>query len=92
MEKLNKMKTCIVYRTKADKFKKEHEVGHYNDSKEPQFEACVFSDGKVAQKWLTHIGSMVWWDSWENLANVHFFRHPDYGTRIEWADGNIEEL
>ena len=86
------MKTAIVYRTQAQGLKSDLEKVNYNDSDVPQFEVCVFSDGKVAQRWLTSFGSMVWWDSWENLCGVHIDAHPDYGTRIEWSDGVIEQL
>jgi uncharacterized protein YcsI (UPF0317 family) len=86
------MKTCIVYRTKAQGLKSDLEKLNYNDADIPQFEAAVFSDGRVAQRWLTAFGSMVWWDSWENLCGVHIYAHPDYGTRVEWSDGKIENL
>ncbi len=86
------MRTAVVYRTEAQGLKSDLEKVNYNDSKSPQFEVCVFSDGKVAQRWLTSFGSMVWWDSWENLCGVHIYAHPDYGTRIEWSDGIIEQM
>jgi len=86
------MKTAIVYRTEAKGLKPEFEQNNYNDSKEPQFEVAVFSDGRCAQRWLTPTGSMVWWDSWEDLCKVHIYAHPDYGTRVEWSDGKIEQL
>jgi hypothetical protein len=86
------MKTAIVYRTKARELKPDFEQSNYNDAKMPQFEVCEFSDGTVAQRWLTTTGSMVWWDSWENLCKVHIYAHPDYGTRVEWSDGKIEQL
>lgn len=86
------MKTCIVYRTEAKNLKTVFEAGNYNASSEPQFEACVFSDGRVAQRWLTESRSMVWWDSWEELCKVHIYAHPDYGTRVKWCDGMVEEL
>ena len=86
------MKTCTVFRTKAQDLKSDLEKVNYNDSKEPQFEACVFSDGRTAQRWLTSSRSMVWWDSWEDLCKVHIYAHPDYGTRIEWNNGEIETL
>lgn len=86
------MKTAIVYRTKAKGLKDDFETVNYNDSDQVQFEACVFSDGKTAQRWLTPTGSMVWWDSWEDLCKVHIYAHPDYGTRVEWSDGTIEQL
>lgn len=86
------MRTAIVYRTKAKELKDDIEHVNYNNSDEPQFELCVFSDGRVAQRWLTTYGSCVWWDSYELLAGVHIYAHPDYGTRVEWSDGEVEEL
>jgi hypothetical protein len=83
---------CVVYRTKARDLKSESEKINYNDGGEPQFEAAVFSDGRVAQRWLTASRSMVWWDSWADLCTVHIYAHPDYGTRIDWSDGRIEHL
>lgn len=89
---MSEMKTCIVYRTEAKGLKPDFEQNNYNDSKEPQFEACVFSDGRCAQRWLTPTGSMVWWNSWIDLCKVHIYAHPDYGTKVEWSDGIIETL
>lgn len=86
------MKTAIIYRTKAKDLKTEIEKSNYNESDVPQFEVCVFSDGRVAQRWLTQTGSMVWWDSWENLCKVHIYSHPDYGTKVVWSNGEIELL
>lgn len=86
------MKTCIVYRTAARDLKSDLEKSNYNNGDMPQFEACVFSGGRVAQRWLTTSGSCVWWDSWQALCKVHIYAHPDYGTRIEWSDGKIENL
>lgn len=86
------MRTCVVYRTKAQALKPEYEKSNYNATDQVQFEACQFSDGAVAQRWLTTTGSMVWWPNWEALCNVHIYVHPDYGTRVEWSDGEINEL
>ena len=86
------MKTCIVYRTAAKELKDDLEKNNYNESDQAQFEACVFSDGSVAQRWLTPTGSYVWWNSWQDLCNVHIYAHPNYGTRVEWSDGEVEEL
>ncbi len=87
-----KQRTCVVYRTQAQALKSNTEKYNYNDSAEPQFEAAVFSDGRVAQRWLTASRSMVWWDSWDDLCKVHIYAHPDYGTRIVWSDDEVEEL
>lgn len=86
------MRTAIVYRTEAKGLKPDYEQGNYNAADEVQFEACVFSDGRCAQRWLTETGSMVWWNSWEDLCKVHIYAHPDYGTRVEWSDGKVEQL
>lgn len=86
------MKTAIVYRTEAKSLKSEVDSYNYNESDVPQFEVCVFSDGKTAQRWLTPTGSMVWWDKWEDLCKVHIYAHPDYGTKVVWNNGDIEEL
>lgn len=86
------METAIVFRTKAKALKPDIEKDSYNEPDQVQFEMCVFSDGKVAQRWLVGNGSMVWWDKLESLYKVHIYAHPDYGTRIEWDSGKIEEL
>lgn len=86
------MRTGVVYRTKAKALKSELEAGNYNDPGDPQFEVAVFSDGRVAQRWLTASRSCVWWDSWTDLCNVHIYAHPDYGTRVVWSDGTVVEL
>lgn len=87
-----KPRTCIVYRTAAKALKSNLEQTNYNNSDEPQFEACEFTDGRVAQRWLTSSRSSVWWDSWEELCKVHIYAHPNYGTRIEWSNNTVEEL
>jgi len=86
------MRTATIYRTKAKQLKSDLESVNYNNSDEPQFEVCVFSDGKTAQRWFTATGSMVWWNSWQDLCNVHIYAHPDYGTKVVWSDGIVEEL
>lgn len=86
------IRTAIVYRTEAKALKDEFEKDNYNESDEPQFEMCVFSDGRVAQRWLVGAGSCVWWDSLKHLYNVHIYAHPDYGTKVIWSDGKKEFL
>lgn len=85
-------RTCVVYRTAARGLKSDADRENYRESAEPQFEAAIFSDGRVAQRWLTKASSCVWWNSWEDLAKVHIYAHPDYGTRIEWSNGLVENL
>lgn len=86
------IRTAIVYRTAAKGLKDDFEKVNYNDADEPQFELCVFSDGRVAQRWLVGNGSCVWWDQLDDLYKVHIYAHPDYGTRIEWSSGEVEQL
>lgn len=81
-----------MYRTEARRLKDEFEQRNYNEGREPQFEVAVFTDGYVAQRWLTPSRSMVWWESWADLCAVHIYAHPDYGTRVEWSDGTVESL
>ena len=85
------MKTAIVFRTKAKALKPDIEKESYNEPDQVQFEIAVFSDGKVAQRWLVGKGSCVWWDCLEDLMKVHVYSHPDYGTRVEWSDGKVED-
>jgi len=53
---------------------------------------CEFTDGRVAQRWRVGARSCVWWDSLQDLYKIHIHAHPDYGTRVEWSDGCVEEL
>lgn len=89
---MGEIRTAIVYRTEAQKVVDESEKVNYLDGDQVQFEFCVFSDGRVAHRWLVGKGSCVWWDSLEDLYKVHIYAHPDYGTRIEWSDGKVEQL
>ncbi len=86
------MRTATVYRTAARDLKPDIEKHNYGAADQPQFEFCVFGDGRVAHRWLIGAGSCVWWDSIDDLYNVHIRAHPDYGTRVEWSDGSVEEL
>lgn len=86
------MRTATVYRTKARALKPAIEAHNYGQPDEPQFELCEFTDGRVAQRWLIGSGSCVWWDDLEALKSVHIYAHPDYGTRIAWSNGAVEEL
>jgi hypothetical protein len=87
---MSEIRTAVVYRTLAKKVVDKLEAVNYNDADNVQFEFCVFSDGKVAHRWLVGKGSYVWWDSLEDLYRVHIYAHPDYGTRVEWSDGKVE--
>lgn len=86
------MKTFTVYRTKARDVVNEIELSNYNEADLPQFEGVIFHDGRVAIRWFTSTKSVSIWDSLEDLKKVHIYAHPDYGTRIEYSDGEIENL
>ncbi len=86
------IRTAVVFRTEAKSLKSEVDTANYNESDVPQFEICVFSDGRVAHRWLVGAGSCVWWDKLEDLYRVHIYSHPDYGTKVVWSDGEVEEL
>jgi hypothetical protein len=94
------LRTAVVYRTQVKTLKTQFERPDCDEPHEVQFEMCEFTDGKVAQRWLVGARSCVWWDSLQDLydneadhmADLHDFAHPDYGTRVEWSDGRVEEL
>lgn len=86
------MRTAVVYRRLARDVKDDFEKDNYNPPDEAQFEMCVFSDGRVAQRWMVGAGSWVWWDDLDHLYKVHIYGHPDYGTAVIWSDGEVEEL
>lgn len=59
-----------------------HDENQANAPDEPQFEGVVFSDGRVAVRWLTACRSVSVWDSLEDLAKIH--GHPEYGSEWVW--------
>lgn len=48
-------------------------------------EGCVFSDGKVAIRWLGDFGSSVWWD---NLESCMYIMGHGGNTIVEWIDND----
>ncbi|MCG8670005.1 MAG: hypothetical protein MI867_11370 [Pseudomonadales bacterium] len=74
------MKTFTVYR-KGD-LSQSHDENQANPATEPQFEGVVFSDGRVAVRWLTKKASVSIWDSLEDLEAIH--GHPEYETEWVW--------
>lgn len=88
----NDVKTFRVYRKNAKILKADHQKENYNAPDQVQFEGIVFSDGLVVIRWLTANKSLSVWEDIDTLKKVHIYQHPDYGTRIEWSDGTIEEL
>jgi hypothetical protein len=86
------LRTALVYRTHAKALKAGSEQANYGEPDEVQFEMCEFTDGRVAQRWRVGARSCTWWDSLHDLYTIHIYAHPEYGTRIEWSDGRVEEL
>ena len=62
------------------------DVVAYNKPDEPTLEGVLFSDGKVAVRWLTARRSTVVWDSFGDFWDIHVGIHPDYGTEFVWHD------
>jgi hypothetical protein len=59
-----------------------HDDNQRNAPDEPQFEGVVFSDGRVAVRWLTAKRSVSVWDSMADLLAIH--GHPEYGAELVW--------
>jgi hypothetical protein len=56
-----------------------------NAGQAPDYEGVIFTDGTVVIRWATRYQSHSVWACWDDFLHVH--GHPEYGTRIEWADG-----
>lgn len=80
------MRRFVMYRL-AD-LSATHNALQANPSEEPQFEGVVFTDGKVAIRWLTQCRSTSVWDSFEDVMAIH--GHPEYESKLIWLD--IEDL
>lgn len=61
-----------------------HDENQRNAANEPQFEGVVFSDGRVAVRWLTAKRSVSVWDCMDDLLAIH--GHPEYGSILQWHD------
>jgi hypothetical protein len=66
-----------------------HAQGAANPPDQVQFEGVIFSDGTCAVRWLTEYRSHSVWASYDDLMRIH--GHPEYGTVIEWLDGDASE-
>lgn len=65
-----------------------HDENQRNGPDEPQFEGVVFSDGRVAVRWLTAKRIVSVWDSLEDMLSIH--GHPEYGSVLVWHGENKE--
>ena len=82
------MQRFTVYRRKISEMST-HNLFRKNPDDLPQYEGVIFSDGTVAIRWLTPSASTSVWKCIEDMLNVH--GHPEYGTVIDWHDGNPPE-
>lgn len=65
-----------------------HNADQANPPDEPQFEGVVFSDGTVAQRWLTAVRSTAIWIDFDSMWRIHGHDGPDqnHGTVLVWHD------
>ena len=66
-----------------------HDANQRNAPDEPQFEGVVFSDGRVAVRWLTAKRSCSVWDCMDDMLAIH--GHPEYGSVLVWHDEAIPQ-
>lgn len=78
------MKTFRMYRKSVPPT---HDHNQANPPDLAQFEGVIFSDGRVAVRWLTTKASVSIWDSFEDLLAIH--GHPEYDSYLIW-DGREE--
>jgi hypothetical protein len=76
------MKRFTMYR--RDMSKAPHTAEQKNAEDQPQFEGVVFSDGRVAIRWLTAKKSTACWDSMDDMLAIH--GHPEYGSELVWYE------
>lgn len=78
------MKTFTVYRPNVPT--DTHNEDQRNAPDQPQFQGVIFDTGKCVVQWLTAVGGISVWDSYDDLIRVH--GHPEYGTHIVWHSQN----
>ena len=61
-----------------------HDANQKNAPDEPQFEGVLFSDGRMAMRWLTAKRSTSCWDSFDDMMAIH--GHPEYDSVLVWHD------
>ena len=65
-----------------------HNENQKNAPDEVQFEGVVFTDGRVAIRWLTAKRSVSVWDCMADMLEIH--GHPEYGSVLKWIDECVE--
>jgi hypothetical protein len=61
-----------------------HDANQKNAPADPQFEGVLFSDGRVAIRWLTAKRSTSIWDCLADALAIH--GHSEYGSELIWHD------
>ncbi len=61
-----------------------HDENQANPASEPQFEGVICTGGKTIVCWLTAVGSVSVFDSFQDMMKIH--GHPEYGSRLVWID------
>ena len=61
-----------------------HDANQKNAPDEPQFEGVLFSDSRMAMRWLTAKRSTSCWDSFDDMMAIH--GHPEYDSVLVWHD------
>ena len=78
----DKMRIFTMYR--KDVPDETHNSDQKNAPDEPQFQGVIFSDGRVAVRWLTAKRSVSVWDCMDDLLAIH--GHPEYGSFLVWEN------
>lgn len=63
-------------------------AGLSNAGASPDYWGCIFPDGTVVVRWATAYRSHSVWACWDDFYHVH--GHEEYGTLIEFGDGQPE--
>jgi hypothetical protein len=75
------VKTFTMYRRNVPDTT--HNSDQKNAADQPQFEGVVFSDGRVAIRWLTAKASTSCWDCLDDMLAIH--GHPEYDSELVWG-------
>lgn len=79
----------IVYR-RGD-LSETHSNGLQGPRDLPQYEGVVFTDGSVVIRWCTQFKSTSFWNSFDELMQVHgHLNDSRYKTEVVWLDGKPE--
>lgn len=85
---MTQIKRFTAYRTNLAERGTHNELQR-NPDDHPQFEGVIWTDGTVTLRWLTACRSHSVWSNISECLGIH--GHPEYGTVIEWHDGEIPQ-